>query len=201
MYDIYTLNSPDLHQLDQTSPCLLCLGGKVELIPPSVPSEDGQQPAVLLEALSPPQPPPSPILHGAKNINRQIHIYQSKNNDATEKNNHAGGRTQTDTHPGKCLQTNHCQSFCPAGICSPLEAPWFSRAEKRNAKKKHKVRAETGTESVPHGRLRSEPISYTQSLPQRLDTASKSLSISLSMQLLCRNSGVHKQHELNTAGT
>lgn len=54
MYDIYTLNSPDLHQLDQTSPCLLCLGGKVELIPPSVPSEDGQQPAVLLEAFSPP---------------------------------------------------------------------------------------------------------------------------------------------------
>lgn len=183
---------------DQMSPCLQYLGDKLELIPPSVPSQDGQQLAVFLEAFPPPPPPPSPILHGAKNINRQIYISQTKNNDATEKNNHAGGRTQTDTHLGKCLQTNHCQSFCPAGICSLLEAPWFSCAEKRNTKKKHKVRAETGIESGPRGRLQNEPIIYTQHSHQKLATAPKSQNISLCMQLLCRNSGVHEQHELET---
>lgn len=166
MYDIYTLNSPDLHQLDQTSPCLLCLGGKVELIPPSVPSEDGQQPAVLLEAFSPPQPPPSPILHCAKNINGQIHIYQTKNNDATEKNNHAGGRTQTDTHPGKCLQMNHCQSFCPAGICSPLEAPWFSRAEKRNAKKNIKSEQKLELNQCPTEDCKMNPSAIPRACPR-----------------------------------
>lgn len=49
MYNKYTLKSPDLDQFDQMSPCLQYLGGKLELIPPSVPSEDGQQLAVFLE--------------------------------------------------------------------------------------------------------------------------------------------------------
>lgn len=64
------------------------------------------------------------------NTNRQEK--QPQNNDAIEKLNL---ETDSHTHLGKCLQTNHCQSFCPAGICFPLEAPWFSRAGKRSTER------------------------------------------------------------------
>lgn len=76
------------------------------------------------------------------------------------KNKLAGGRTETDTHLGKCLQTNRCQSFCPADICSPLEAPWFSCAEKRSTKNA----ASEQKQEVNHVRLQKRSHHFTQRL-------------------------------------
>lgn len=121
-----------------------------------MPSEDWQQLAVFLKAL---------FLSITSNITWCPQISTGKKNNLKtmtqlRKHNLAGGRTEIHTHLGKCLQTNHCRSFCPAGICSPLEAPWFSRAEKRSTEST----ASEQKQEVNHVRPQKSPPYFTQRL-------------------------------------